>query len=55
LYVVFSGEEILYADGSRIQRRGVQPQIRVEPTIKGLREGRDEVLEAAVKYLQGPN
>ena len=36
----------------QLQRVGVQPDISVAPTIRGIREGRDEVLEAAVKYLQ---
>jgi len=35
-----------------LQRVGKQPTIRVAPTIRGLVEGRDEILEAAVKYLQ---
>jgi hypothetical protein len=28
------------------------PDIEVKPTIKGIQEGRDEVLEAAVAYVQ---
>jgi hypothetical protein len=40
---------LAFKGGSRIQ-----PHITVAPTIKGIRDGRDEVLEAAVKYLQTP-
>jgi len=29
------------------------PDIRVEPTLAGLRAGRDEVLEAALRHLLG--
>jgi C-terminal processing protease CtpA/Prc len=52
LTVRFTGLEVRHADGRQLQRVGVQPHVRVEPTIRGLREGRDEVLEAAVAYLQ---
>ena len=54
--VIFTGGEVRYPDGRQIQRHGVQPQIMVEPTLKGIREGRDEILDAAVRYLSGrPN
>jgi C-terminal processing protease CtpA/Prc len=51
LYVAFSGHDVRHADGRQLQRVGIQPHIKVEPTPKGIVEGRDEVLEAAVKYL----
>jgi C-terminal processing protease CtpA/Prc len=51
IYVGFSGHDVRHADGRQLQRVGIQPHIKVEPTPKGIREGRDEVLEAAVKYL----
>jgi len=50
--VSFTGEEIRWPDGSQLQRVGLQPEILVEPTIVGIRNGRDEVLEAAIAYLQ---
>jgi hypothetical protein len=34
-----------------LQRVGIQPHIRVEPTPQGIRDGRDEVLEAGIQYL----
>jgi len=52
IHVSFSGHDVRHADGRQIQRMGIQPDIRVEPTIEGVRKARDEVLEAAVKYLQ---
>jgi C-terminal processing protease CtpA/Prc len=52
LTVVFTGHDVRHGDGRQLQRVGVQPHITVAPTITGIREGRDEVLEAAVKYLQ---
>lgn len=51
IYVAFSGYDVRHADGRQLQRVGIQPHIKVEPTPKGIREGRDEVFEAAVKYL----
>jgi hypothetical protein len=51
LIVSFTGQEVRHADGRQLQRVGVQPHIRVEPTIEGIRQGRDEVLEAAVAFL----
>jgi C-terminal processing protease CtpA/Prc len=51
IYVNFSGHDVRHADGRQLQRVGIQPQITVEPTPRGIREGRDEVLEAAIKYL----
>src|SRR5262249_12709207 len=52
LRILFTGQEIRHADSRQLQRVGVQPHVRVDPTIKGVREGRDEILEAAVAYLQ---
>lgn len=49
--VSFTGEGIRHADGRQLQRLGIQPHVRAAPTIKGLIEGRDEVLEAAINYL----
>ena len=49
--VQLTGLEILHPDGTQFQRKGLQPDIRVLPTIKGIRDGRDEVLEAAIDYL----
>lgn len=47
----FSGDAVRHADGRQLQRIGIQPTIRVAPTIAGLAAGRDEVLEAAVELL----
>lgn len=43
---------IFYPDGSPTQRVGVKIDIEVRPTVAGIREGRDEVLERAIKYIQ---
>jgi C-terminal processing protease CtpA/Prc len=53
LIVGFSGHDVRHADGRQLQRLGVQPHIKVAPTIRGLLiENRDEILEAAIKFLQ---
>jgi hypothetical protein len=49
----FSGHDVRHADGRQLQRVGIQPTIRVAPTIRGLLiEKRDEILEAAINFLQ---
>ena len=52
LAVSFSGHNVRHADGRQLQRVGIQPTIKVAPTIRGLVEGRDEILDAAVKFLE---
>jgi C-terminal processing protease CtpA/Prc len=47
-----SGIGIYYPDGRETQRVGIVPDIEVKPTIKGIREGRDEVLEKAIEIIQ---
>ena len=49
--VIFTGHDVRHADGRQLQRVGLKPDLPVEPTIAGLRAGRDEVLERAVRYL----
>lgn len=50
--VSFSGHNVRHADGRQLQRIGIQPDLKVEPTIQGLLEGKDEVLAAAVEFLK---
>ena len=52
IYVRFSGQGVWHADGRQLQRLGLQPTVEVRPTLKGIRAGKDEVLEAAIEYLQ---
>ena len=53
LSTYFSGIGVFYPDGRPTQRVGIVPDIVVEPTIAGLQAGRDEVLEAALKLIEG--
>jgi C-terminal processing protease CtpA/Prc len=47
-----SGLGIYYPDGRETQRVGIVPDVEVKPTIKGIAEGRDEVLEKAVQLIE---
>jgi C-terminal processing protease CtpA/Prc len=46
-----SGIGICYPDGRETQRIGIVPDIVFHPTIKGIREGKDEMLEKAIDVL----
>lgn len=46
---MFSGLGVYYPDGKPTQQIGIVPDITVTPTIKGLRDGRDEVLDKAIE------
>ncbi|ACX65392.1 S41 family peptidase [Paenibacillus sp. Y412MC10] len=47
-----SGIGIFYPDKKPTQRIGVQPDIRLDPTIEGIMEGRDEYVEKAVEIIK---
>lgn len=51
---MISGIGVFYADGRETQRVGIVPGIVVTPTIEGIRAGRDEVLERALREVLGP-
>jgi hypothetical protein len=44
--------DIRFPDDTPLYGVGIQPDIYVEPTIEGIRQGRDEILEAAIEYLE---
>lgn len=47
-----SGIGVYYPDGRGTQRIGIVPDIELKPTIQGIREGRDELLEKAIELIQ---
>lgn len=51
IVVNFTGQSVRHADGSQLQRVGIVPDIEVRPTLRGIRDGRDEVLERAIDFL----
>lgn len=48
---LFSGIGVFWPDGRPTQRVGIVPDLVATPTIAGLKAGRDEVLEAAVRRV----
>ncbi|WNH07633.1 S41 family peptidase [Thalassobellus suaedae] len=42
---------VYYQDFSETQRKGVKIDIEVQPTIHGIKAGRDEILEKAIKFV----
>jgi hypothetical protein len=51
---MISGIGVFYPDKAPTQRIGIVPNVVVKPTIGGIRAGRDEVLEEAVRKIMGP-
>lgn len=51
IFFRYSGLGIYWSDGSQLQRLGVRLDEEVKLTIKGLREGRDEVMERAIEII----
>jgi hypothetical protein len=52
LQVRFTATGVFYPDRRPTQRIGLVPDVRVTPTIAGIKEGRDEVLEEAERQLE---
>ena len=51
LITMIPGIGIYYPNGTETQRVGIVPDIELKPTIKGIREGRDELIEKAIKII----
>jgi len=49
----YTSQGILYPDGREVEGIGIIPDIKVLPTIEGIRSNKDEVLERAIEYLSG--
>jgi hypothetical protein len=50
---MISGIGVFYPDKRPTQRIVIVPNVEVKPTIAGIREGRDEVLEEALRKILG--
>lgn len=46
-----SGAGIFYPDGTEAQRKGVKIDIEEKPTIEGVSEGKDEILDRAIEFI----
>ncbi len=55
LSTMISGIGVFYPDGKPTQQIGIIPDKTVVPTIEGIRSGRDEVLDEAVRQITGPD
>lgn len=52
LVTYISGNGVYYPDGTETQRVGIVPDIEVKPTVRAIREGRDELLEKAIEIIR---
>jgi C-terminal processing protease CtpA/Prc len=48
---MISGIGVYYPDGKETQRIGMIPDIVIKPTIKGIKQDRDELLEKARELI----
>ena len=52
LEIMFTTTGIYTPEGGQTQRIGISPDIEVKRTIQGIKEGRDEIKEAAIEYIK---
>ncbi|WMX12852.1 MULTISPECIES: S41 family peptidase [unclassified Aureispira] len=52
LSTMISGIGVYYPNGAETQRIGIVPDVEVLPTIKGIRNGKDELLEKAIELIE---
>lgn len=52
---MISGIGVFYPNKAPTQRIGIIPDVEAKPTIAGIRAGRDEVLEEAIRQILGPS
>jgi C-terminal processing protease CtpA/Prc len=50
---MISGIGVFYPDKRPTQRVGIVPDVEIHPTIAGIRAGKDEVLEEALRQILG--
>ena len=50
--IIFTGMKVINRDGTQHHLIGVEPDVTILPTIAGIREGRDEVLERGLVELR---
>ncbi|MGE8553829.1 MAG: S41 family peptidase [Chryseobacterium jejuense] len=51
----FTGLGAYYPDGRETQRIGIIPDILIKPSVEGIKNGKDEVLERALLYIKNKN
>lgn len=55
LKTCFTGLGAYYPNGKETQRIGIIPDIIVRPTVKGIQQRKDEIMERALEYLKSGN
>lgn len=48
----FTSQGVFYPNKKETQRIGIVPDIEIKPTIRGIQEGKDEVLERAILFVK---
>jgi C-terminal processing protease CtpA/Prc len=48
----YSGIGVYYPDKRETQRIGIVPDIEIKPTIEGIQQGKDEVLDRAIQFIE---
>jgi hypothetical protein len=51
IFTRFSGIGVWYPDGKETQRVGIVPDVEVKRTIKGIKEGKDELVDKAIELI----
>ncbi|KPE49611.1 S41 family peptidase [Chryseobacterium indologenes] len=49
---MISGIGIYYPDGKETQRIGIVPDVEIKPTVEGIRNNKDEVLDKALEWIK---
>jgi C-terminal processing protease CtpA/Prc len=52
VFTGFSAVGVYYPDRKETQRIGIVPDIEVKPTILGIQQGKDEVLDRALQFIE---
>jgi len=48
---MISGIGVLYPDGTETQRKGIRIDYEIKPTLNGIKNGKDELLEKAIEII----
>lgn len=51
IMTMISGMGVYYPNGGETQRIGIVPNIEVKPTVEGIKNGRDELIEKAIDII----
>ncbi|WP_185288538.1 S41 family peptidase [Chryseobacterium lactis] len=49
---MISGIGVYYPDGTETQRIGIVPDVEIKPTVEGIKNGKDEVLDKALEWIK---